>query len=160
MFLGSMLVRRVFFTAMGGFDRALCGAADWEFFMRAAASGVIAYSEGPAVSRYYKHDAGMSTNSDHMEEDFIRALDAIRRRSPLDPVERRHVNTRIRAHVFGWAWQAYDRGDLHLARKRLLLARDLGQLRSREAAYLAATYLPRALVGTLRRARRAVSSAT
>jgi glycosyltransferase involved in cell wall biosynthesis len=158
MFLGSMLIRHDFFAATGGFDRNLCGAADWDFFMRATASGTIGYSEGEAASRYYKHDTAMSSNSDHMEEDFIRALDSVRKRSALDDVEESHVNERIRAHVFGWAWDAYNRGNHVEARRRLLWARQLGLFKGREAAYLLATYLPRQLLSLLRRTRRGVAA--
>lgn len=154
MFLGSMLIRREFFSRVGCFDPALRGAADWEFFMRATAAGVIAYSDGDPVSRYYKHEQGMSTDSDHMEEDFIKALDSVRRRAPLDAVERAHVNARLRDHVFGWAWLAYERGDLRAMRRRLEWARELGVFGVRETAYLVVTYLPPRLVGALRSARR------
>lgn len=157
MFLGSMLIRRTFFDRISGFDPALCGAADWDFFMRATAAGVVGYSDGSPVSKYYKHDAGMSTNSDHMEEDFIKALDSVRRRSALPPELLAHVNERLRGHVFGWAWLAWEKGDFRAARKRLRLASALGQLGPREAAYLAGTYLPASLVSTLRRARSAFS---
>jgi glycosyltransferase involved in cell wall biosynthesis len=158
MFLGSLLVRRDFFASIGAFDPALRGAADWDFFMRAAASGVVAYSEGPPVSKYYKHDEGMSTNSDHMEEDFIKALDSVRRRAPLDATERAHVEERLRAHVFGWAWLAYEKGDLRTMRHRLKWAFQLGQGRAREAAFLAASYLPPSLVRLVRRAKHGVAA--
>jgi glycosyltransferase involved in cell wall biosynthesis len=154
MFLGSMLIRRDFFASVDGFDPALRGAADWDFFMRATAAGVVAFSDGPPISRYYKHDEGMSTNSDHMEEDFIRALESVRRRSPLDAVERAHVNERLRAHLFGWAWLAYEKGDLRTTRRRLKWASQLGQFGPREAVYLATTYLPVSWVDALRRTKR------
>jgi glycosyltransferase involved in cell wall biosynthesis len=153
MFLGSTLIRRDLFARIEGFDRSLRGAADWDLFMRAAVAGVTAYSEGPAVSRYYKHSEGMSTDTEHMEEDFIRALDSVRRRSALDASERRHVDERLRAHAFGWAWQAYDSGDVTKARERLLLARRLGQMKAREISYLLSTYLPRPVVSTVRQLR-------
>lgn len=156
MFLGSMLIRRAFFDKVGGFDPALCGAADWDFFMRSTAAGTVAFSPGPAMSYYYKHDEGMSSNSDHMEEDFIKALDSVRRRSPLDDEELTHVEARLRDHVFGWAWQAYEQGDLPAARKRLRLGAELGQFGTREAAYLAASYFPPVLVDAMRRAKRAL----
>lgn len=157
MFLGSMLIRRGFFEKIGGFDPALRGAADWDFFMRATATGTVAFSPGPAMSFYYKHDDGMSTDNDHMEADFIRALDAVRRRAPLDAVERSHVDARLREHVFGWAWQAYESGRFTVARERLRWSAALGQFGVREAAYMTATYLPPAVVRTLRRAKRVVS---
>jgi hypothetical protein len=91
-----------------------------------------------------------------MELGFIQALDSVRRRSTLDPVERRHVDERLRTHIFDWAWGAYDRGDMATARRRLLMARPMGLLRGRELAYLAATYLPRPLLAALRSARRSV----
>ncbi|MEO8483555.1 MAG: glycosyltransferase family A protein [Acidobacteriota bacterium] len=153
MFLGSMLIRRAFFASIDGFDPELRGAADWDFFMRSTAAGVVAYSDGTAVSKYYKHDEGMSTNSDHMEEDFIKALDSVRRRSPLDAVERAHVDERLRAHVFGWAWLAYEKGDFRTMRTRLKWASRLGQFHAREAVFLAASYLPPSFVRALRRAR-------
>jgi glycosyltransferase involved in cell wall biosynthesis len=160
MFLGSMLIRREFFARIGGFDPLLRGAADWDFFMRATAAGAMAYSDGEPVSRYYKHEQGMSTDSDHMEEDFIKALDSVRRRSALDPVELAHVNARLRDHVFGWAWLAYDKGDLRAMRRRLQWARQLGQFGLREAAYLTLTFLPSPLVMALRRARHATAPAS
>jgi glycosyltransferase involved in cell wall biosynthesis len=156
MFLGSMLIRRAFFVRVGGFDPALRGAADWDFFMRATVAGTVAYSPGPAMSLYHKHDEGMSTDTDHMEEDFIRALDAVRRRAALDDEERASVEAHLRDHVFGWAWLAFEKGDLPTARKRLQLGAELGQFGAREAAYMAASYLPPALVGAMRRAKRAL----
>jgi len=157
MFLGSLLVRREAFAAAGGFDPGLRGAADWEFFLRMAAVHRLGFAEGDPVSRYYKHAAGMSMDGDHMQEDFIRALDAVRRKRGLDADDRRHVEARLRAHVFGWAYTAYDRGHLRAARERLLWGRRLGQMKGREWAYLLATYAPRSIVTGMRRARRVLA---
>jgi glycosyltransferase involved in cell wall biosynthesis len=158
MFLGSMLIRRDFFARIGGFDPRLRGAADWDFFMRATAAGTVAFSPGPAVSYYYKHSEGMSTDQDHMEEDFIRALDSVLRRAPLDDAARAHVESRLRDHIFGWAWLAYEKGDLQTTRTRLQMAVDMGQFGAREAVYLATSYFPPALVDAMRRARRILST--
>ena len=157
MFLGSMLIRRDFFAKIGGFDPRLRGAADWDFFMRATAAGTVAFSPGPAMSFYYKHSEGMSTDQDHMEEDFIRALDSVRRRSPLDEQTRAHVESRLRDHIFGWAWLAYEKGDLETTRKRLQLAVEMRQFGAREAAYLATSYFPPSLVEALRKAKRVLT---
>jgi glycosyltransferase involved in cell wall biosynthesis len=153
MFLGSMLFRREAFARLGGFDSALCGAADWDIFMKAVVSTRVAYSEGVPVSLYYKHDQAMSTNSDHMEEDFINALISVRTRCTLDPAEGAHIDRRIREHVFGWAYRAYDLGQFALVRQRLKLARRAGQMGPREVAFILATYLPPRVIGALRRTR-------
>jgi hypothetical protein len=156
MFLGSILFRREVFQSLGGFDAVLSGAADWDIFMRATTETKVGYSDGPALSRYYKHDSGMSTLTDHMEEDFIKALDSLRRRATLDAGERQHVDKRIKDHVFGWAYNAYEEGDLSKMRTRLEWARELGQMGVREAAYLCATYLPPTALTAMRRVRHAV----
>lgn len=155
MFLGSMLFRREFFERLGGFAPALRGAADWELFMRAAHRGRVAYSRGSAVSRYYKHAGGMSLDVDHMELDFIEALASIRARERLEPELKAHVDWRLREHIFGWAWMAYERGDLSRVRSRLRLAARYGQFGVREATYWLVACLPGPAVSALRRLKRA-----
>jgi glycosyltransferase involved in cell wall biosynthesis len=157
MFLGSMLFRREAFEALSGFDGSLCGAADWDLFMRATASDAVAFSEGPAISRYYKHAAAMSTDTEHMEEDFIKALESVHTRCDLDADERVHIEERLREHIFGWAYLAYSRGDFRTARRRLRRERLQGKtMRLREKAYLMATYLPPSVVGAMRKARQSL----
>jgi glycosyltransferase involved in cell wall biosynthesis len=153
MFLGSTVFRRRLLADLGGFDPVLFGAEDWDVFMRSTIAGRVGYSPGPAVSRYYKHGYGISANNDRMDADFIRALDSVRRRSPLSATERSHVEARLRAHTFGWAWRAYDRGDLTTTRQRLQWARRLGVLGAREWTYLALTYVPAGVVKALRTTR-------
>ncbi len=156
MFLGSMIFRRDILVALEGFDEALSGAADWDIFMRATTETNVGFSEGEALSLYYKHEGGMSTNSDHMEHDFIKALNSLIQRCRLDAVERAHVNERIREHAFGWAYQAYAQGDLKTTRTRLQYGRELGRLGLRENLYLMVTYCPPLVVTALRRARHAI----
>jgi glycosyltransferase involved in cell wall biosynthesis len=156
MFLGSLLVRRDVFSALGGFDASLRGAADWEFFMRLTTRFGVAYSSGPPVSVYLKHDEGMSTDVDHMEKDFILALESVRRACPLGPEERAHIDEQLRRHLFGWAYLAYEKNDFRAMRKRLVWAFALGQGRSREALFLALSLFPSGFVGLMRAGRRAL----
>jgi glycosyltransferase involved in cell wall biosynthesis len=156
MFLGSMLFRRQAFEAVRGFDSRLRGAADWDLFMRVTIACKVAFSKGPPTSRYYKHDSAMSTDSDHMDREFIAALDSVRRRCALQPEERAHVDRRLREQVFGWAYGAYNNGDFPLARRRLQLSKELGTAGLRERTFLAATYMPVPIVRALRRVKRTI----
>jgi glycosyltransferase involved in cell wall biosynthesis len=156
MFLGSLLLRRETFEALGGFNPALRGAADWEFFMRLAIQCGVAYSPGSATSIYVKHDEGMSTDVEHMEKDFILALESVRRTCPLRPEERAHIDEQLRRHLFGWAYLAYEANDFRTMRKRLVWAFALGQGRSREALFLALSLFPSGFVGLMRAGRRAL----
>ena len=153
MFLGSLLVRRQPFLDIGGFDEALRGAADWEFFMRLVLERTVAFSPGAPPSLYIKHDEGMSTDSDHMDRDFILALERIERRPSLPPHLKPHVAEQLRRHKFGFAYQAYDRRDFATARRRFLdAARSHGPV-GRNLAYAAVSSCPPALVSLVRGAR-------
>lgn len=123
MFLGSMLIRRTFFNRISGFDPALCGAADWDFFMRATAAGVVGYSDGSPVSKYCRQRRrGCRPTAITWRRTSSRPSTpcAVGRRAPPDLLA--HVNERLRAHVFGWAWLTWEKGDFRVARRRLRLA--------------------------------------
>jgi glycosyltransferase involved in cell wall biosynthesis len=157
MFLGSLLVRRETFAAMGGFDPKLRGAADWEFFMRLTLDHPIAFSEGAATSIYLKHDEGMSTDVDHMEKDFILALEGVLRKCDLIDGDRRHVKEQLRRHLRGWVYLAYEARDFPAMRERLHWTFSLGHGRAREVAFLVASYLHPTVVGFLRATRHALT---
>jgi hypothetical protein len=108
---------------------------------------------------YLKHDEGMSTDSDHMEKDFILALEAIRRKCSLSSGDRAHVEEQLRRHLFGWAYSAYDANDYHTLRERLRWSFELGQGGAREAAFLMASYLPSPVLSLLRSTKRAFARA-
>jgi glycosyltransferase involved in cell wall biosynthesis len=157
MFLGSLLVRREVFAALGGFDPELRGAADWEFAMRLTHDHQVAFSPGASTCIYLKHDEGMSTDVEHMEKEFILALDAVRRKCVLGARDLRHINEQLRRHMFGFAYLAYEAGELQTMRQRLRWAFSLGQGRAREALFLGASYLPRTVLGFVRAMRQALS---
>lgn len=153
MFLGSLLVRRDTFLQIGGFDEGLRGAADWEFFMRLALQASVAFSPGSAPSLYIKHDQGMSTDSDHMDRDFILALDRIAANPHLPAALRPYIREQLQRHMFGFAYQAYDRQDYATARRRFLdAARRYGPL-GRNLAYAALASCPAPVVAFVRGAR-------
>lgn len=153
MFLGSLLVRRSTFLRVGMFDEELRGAADWEFFMRLALEARLAFSPGAPPSQYIKHDEGMSTDSDHMDRDFILALERIEVRASLPAHLRAYVTEQLQRHKFGFAYQAWDRRDFATARRRFLdAARTHGPV-GRNLAYAALATCPPALVSLVRGAR-------
>jgi hypothetical protein len=151
MFLGSLLVRRESFRRSGGFDPALRGAADWEFFMRMTAGYSVAFSAGEPLALYEKHAEGMSTDSAHMETDFGLALEAVLKKCDLPSEVRSHVEQRVRDQWFGFAYAAYDAGDFQTARARLKHLQDLGLAGARERAYLALMTLPKGIARAVRR---------
>jgi glycosyltransferase involved in cell wall biosynthesis len=157
MFLGSLIFRREAVQRLGGFDPKLRGAADWELFMRLVLSEPLLFCGEVTLARYLKHEAGMSTEWDHMSEDFIGALSNVLDKCQLEPDQRRHLEGELKRHWFGWAYQAYDRGNLPVARERFARAARAGSLGPAGLAYWAASRLPRAWVQRLRVAKRAVS---
>lgn len=153
MFLGSLLVRRATFLRVGMFDEQLRGAADWEFFMRLTLEAQLAFSPGSPPSLYIKHDEGMSTDSDHMDRDFILALERIETRPSLPAHLKPYVTEQLQRHKFGFAYQAWDRRDFATARRRFLdAARTHGPV-GRNLAYAALASCPPGLVSLVRGAR-------
>lgn len=150
MFLGSLVMRREIFRDSGGFDPGLCGAADWELFLRLASAHECVSWPDVSMSRYITHPAAMSRDNDHMGEEFIRALVKAMQKAPLAADERRMFEDEVRRHSFGWAYQAYDRGDLPAARARFGRCVRRSGPAMRPLMYLAASCLPAA---ALRRAR-------
>ena len=158
MFLGSLIMRREVVQELGAFDASLRGAADWDLFMRLAVSRDLMFRGDVQLAQYLKHAAGMSFEWDHMEEDFIKALASVLRKCELDPEDRRHIEHELKRHWFGWAYQAYDRGDHAVARTRFAqAAKDTG-ITPGLMAYWAATLLPAGLVKKLRASKQSLGA--
>jgi glycosyltransferase involved in cell wall biosynthesis len=152
-FLGSLIVRRDVFDTVGGFNPDLRGAADWELFLRLAAAYEMAWWTGEPVCEYLKHPGGMSTDSEHMEHEFSRALASVRNRCELPDGEREFVRHRLREQLFGMAYLAYDRGDLRTARQRLWGMQQQGFAGAREWMYFLLTCMPPSAVNVVRHAK-------
>jgi glycosyltransferase involved in cell wall biosynthesis len=117
-FLGALVMRREAFERAGRFEPALCGAADWELWLRMASQMTFGYWFEP-LAIYTRHDNNMSSNHDRMKAEFCQALEnTLRKCAHLAPGERSWVRARLRDQAFGLAYDAYDRGDFDLARRR------------------------------------------
>jgi hypothetical protein len=138
------------FAEIGGFDAALCGAADWELWLRIASRFTYGYVHRP-LGVWTQHRSNMSGNHDAMGLDFCRALESVLRKCALSDDDRRYVSDQLRHHLFGHAYRAYDRGDFMEARRRFgQLLRQSGW-QARAFVYWGVCAMPLNLAGGVRR---------
>ncbi len=116
-FLGSTILRREAFENIGYFDPQLCGAADWNLWLRMAATMTFAYWDEP-LAIYTKHPDGMSNDQEGMNKEFCQALSKLLRQVVLTIEQRNWTKSRLRHHLFGYAYRAFSRGDFSEARHR------------------------------------------
>ncbi len=148
-FLGSTFVRRSALEASGLFDPALFGGEDYELCLRLSVRHRFAFLARP-LARYEKHPGGLSANPDRMAREFALAMRAFLRLPELTDDERRLATAAHRRLSFGYAYCAYDRGDLPEARRRFAAALRHAGVRPKTAAYWLLTLMPSALVRALR----------
>ena len=116
-FLGSTILRRQSFEEVGFFDTQLCGAADWNLWLRMAAMRTFAYWNQP-FAIYTKHVEGMSNDQDGMNKEFCLALQKLLKQAVLTIEQHKWVRSRLRHHLFGYAYRAFNRDDYREARHR------------------------------------------
>jgi glycosyltransferase involved in cell wall biosynthesis len=148
-FLGACFVRREVFATIGGFDTAYWGGEDWEVWMRLAAVRNLGFLNEP-LAIYTRHAGNVTNNRDRMTGGFCQALRNVLERCDLSSTDRRCVRNRLRRQLFSYAYLAYDRGDLTVARQRFREAVRAGNRRPLTLALTAACHLPSWLTGTLR----------
>jgi glycosyltransferase involved in cell wall biosynthesis len=148
-FIGACVMRREAFAAAGGFDPALCGAADWDLWLRMAHRLTFAFMAEP-LAVYTRHLDNMSSDHDHMVGEFCRALRNVLN-GDLSAGDRRYIRDRLRQQLFHHAYLAYDRGDLGEARRRFAAAIRAGDRRPLTLALAAASLLPGWAVKRLRK---------
>lgn len=116
-FIGAVILRREVFERSGGFDRELCGAADWNLWLRLAVSETFAFWKEP-LAIYTKHLDGMSNDQDGMNWEFCQALRKLPSQVPLASGQASWIKQRLRHHLYGYAYRAYNRGDYTEAKRR------------------------------------------
>lgn len=149
-FIGATIVRREAFAATGGFDPKLCGAADWELWLRMAHRYTWAYMAQP-LAKYTRHLDNMSSNHDKMIAEFVQSLRNVLAKCELAPSDRKFIRAQLRTHLFGHAYLAYDRGDIAEARARFWRSVRAGDVRPTALALAALCSLPGPLARRLRR---------
>jgi glycosyltransferase involved in cell wall biosynthesis len=156
-FIGAGVMRREAFARSGGFDARLRGAADWELWMRMAATQTFGYLHQP-LALYTRHLDNMSSDHDGMAQEFCLALEYVQAKcTTLGRAESAWVAERLRRWLFAHGYRAYDRGDYGLARKRFGEAIRKEGLNGKVAFYWLLSALPFGLARHLRRIKWALS---
>ncbi len=149
-FIGAVVLRREAFERAGMFDTELCGAADWELWLRMAGRMQLAFFPEP-LAIYTRHAGCMSNDPAVMGEEFFMTLKKIVQKSPeLDRDGRDIVDRQVRIVLFDKAYRAYNRGDLRSARKEFARLRRESGLRVKDALYWSLCFLPPVAVRILR----------
>jgi glycosyltransferase involved in cell wall biosynthesis len=148
--ISAAIARKSAFEAVGGYDEALRGAADWDLWLRLAARFPFVFSSS-AVSTYEKHVGNMSRDSDHMWGDFVAVLGKVLRQEPnLTEDDRACVQARLAEVMYEWTYFAFDRGELDLARRRSSDYFKQHGADRRVLLYWCASWLPSTVVQRLR----------
>jgi glycosyltransferase involved in cell wall biosynthesis len=117
-FISAVIMRREAFDGAGRFDPELRGAADWELWLRMASRLTFGCWPEP-LAAYLRHDGCMSDDSDHMKKEFWQALKRCRAKcTGLGPAEQDLLRRQERHALFGYAYDAYNRGKYREARVR------------------------------------------
>jgi len=148
-FIGATLLRREVFADSGMFNTKLCGAADWELWLRLAHRYNWGYMAEP-LAIYTRHLDNMSSNHDHMVGEFCQALRNVLSSCDLSAEDRRFIYERLQHHLFHHAYLAYETGDTRLARQRFAEVVRSGGSRS-ALFYWLACCLPRPALQAMRR---------
>jgi GT2 family glycosyltransferase len=150
----SALIRRQFFTDVGGFDPSLRVAEETEFFHRAAAAGSVIVIMSPLV-RYRVAQGDSLTSSRHtvtLTEAALRSLEAASTRRPMNAEYRRTWSAGRRSLLLRLAYAHLSVRDGAAVRDALRRLRQSGlPLGRRGTALWAASLLPPPALGMLHR---------
>jgi glycosyltransferase involved in cell wall biosynthesis len=117
-FFGALVMRRDVFGQVGGFDTSLFVAEDFELGLRLALRYEFCYCEGLTVAVRHRHSSNLSDDHDFMNAGFCKAFERLLEIPGLAQDERVLVLDALRRIRIGYAYRAYDRGDLPVARAR------------------------------------------
>ncbi len=147
---GNVLMRRTCFDKAGGYDEELRRCEDWDLWIRIARLYPIGCIP-EVMLRKRIHGRNLTGNARAMAVDGIRVQEKVLRRFPED-VSKAGVDLRriLAESHFGLGYLDWDAGDLRGARQSF--GRSLRAVWTlRVALYWLGTWLPRRLVGSLRR---------
>ena len=155
--LGLCAVRRIRWSAAGGFDPQLAYAADWEFWQRMILSGSRVGLVDEPLARYRLTRGTLSSNRIHLVRARLDVLSRAGREESLTVAERRVLNRAVRRErrdlTFRVARDSLRRGGWEARRHqaRILLGPGFG-VRARLGALLAVASPPLAARRLERRA--------
>jgi glycosyltransferase involved in cell wall biosynthesis len=154
-FIGACVLRREAFEQIGRFDPTLCGAADWELWLRLASRFTFAFMSEP-LSVYTRHLDNMSSNHDRMVGEFCQSLRNVLAKCTLTEEDRAFIASRLRHHLFNHAYLAYENGRFAEARGRFREVVRAGGPRKASLYWLACS-LPGGAVRGIRRLKQALT---
>jgi glycosyltransferase involved in cell wall biosynthesis len=148
-FIGACIMRREAFEKIGQFDATLCGAADWELWLRLATQFTFGYLDIP-LALYTRHLDNMSSDFDAMGREFCQSLINVLQKCDLARDDQQFLQERLRHLLFGHAYLAYDRGNVTEARTRFWKAIQAGNIHPKTWAYWLGCHLPQPVVRRIR----------
>ncbi len=152
-FIGAVIMKREAFAQSGMFDPELCGAADWNLWLRMATNRTFAFWHEP-LAIYTKHLDGMSNDLDGMSKEFCMTLKKLPNQISLPPIDKKWIAQRLRHHLFSHAYRAYNRGEYAEARSRFKDLLRYSGWEVRGFLYWALCCLPFGMPGRLRKWKR------
>lgn len=145
----SVLLRRSVFEALGPFETDLIGIEDYNYWLRLAATGHSLLQCPGRLCRWDQNPTSYSRNSGRMYEAECRNVDRIAALNVLSPPQIRAKRLEL---AMQYGYELFNQRDLRAARRLFAKAVQTAP-NARAIGWLLTTFVPQALLDTVRRKR-------